>query len=120
MNPIKLTITEPVSIKPGATGLIKVKEEITIPFNAVGKFFIRLSLGKLGLIPSDSPFRPGWTGVPEGIVVTNAGSNLVEIPAGRELGEIYMLALAHTPGDITEELLENLRRHQHPGLQKQS
>lgn len=120
MNPIKLTITEPVSIKPGATGLIKVKEEITIPFNAVGKFFIRLSLGKLGLIPSDSPFRPGWTGVPEGIVVTNAGSNLVEIPAGRELGEIYMLALAYTPGDVTEELLENLNRHQHPGLQKQS
>lgn len=120
MNPIKLTITEPVSIKPGATGLIKVKEEITIPFNAVGKFFIRLSLGKLGLIPSDSPFRPGWTGVPEGIVVTNAGSNLVEIPAGRELGEIYMLALAHTTGDVTEELLENLSRHQHPGLQKQS
>ena len=120
MNPIKLTITEPVSIQPGATGLIKVKEEITIPFNAVGKFFIRLSLGKLGLIPSDSPFRPGWTGVPEGIVVTNAGSNLVEIPAGRELGEIYMLALAYTPADVTEELLENLSQHQHPGLQKQS
>ena len=120
MNPIKLTITEPVSIKPGATGLIKVKEEITIPPKAVGKFFIRLSLGKLGLIPSDSPFRPGWTGVPEGIVVTNAGSNLVEIPAGRELGEVYMLALAHTTIDITEEPLENLSCHQHPGLQKQS
>lgn len=120
MNPIKLTITEPVSIKPGATGLIKVKEEVTIPLNAVGKFFIRLTLGKLGLIPSDSPFRPGWTGVPEGIVVTNAGSNLVEIPTGRELGEIYMLALAHTTSDVTEELLENLSRHQHPGLQKQS
>lgn len=120
MNPIKLTIAEAVSIKPGATGLIKVKEEITIPFNAVGKFFIRLTLGKLGLIPSDSPFRPGWTGVPEGIVITNAGSNLVEIPAGRELGEIYMLALVHTTGDVTEELLDSLSRHQHPGLQKQS
>ncbi len=120
MNPIKLTTTKAVSIKPGATGLIKVRELITIPPNAVGKFFIRLSLGKLGLIPSDSPFHPGWSGVPEGIVVTNAGSNLVEIPAGRELGEIYMLALAYTPGDVTEELLENLSRHQHPGLQKQS
>ena len=120
MNPIKLTITEPVSIKPGATGLIKVKEKITIPFNAVGKFFIRLSLGKLGLIPSDSPFHPGWTGVPEGIVITNAGSNLVEIPAGRELGEIYMLALAHTPADVTEGLLDSLSRQQHLGLQKQS
>ena len=120
MNPIKLTITEPVSIKPGATGLIKVKEQITVPHNAVGKFFIRLTLGKLGLIPSDSPFRPGWAGVPEGIIVTNAGSNVVDIPVGRELGEIYMLALAHTPGDVTEELLENLRRQQHPGLQKQS
>ena len=120
MNPIKLTITEPVSIKPGATGLIKVKEEITIPFNAVGKFFIRLSLGKLGLIPSDSPFRPGWTGVPEGIVVTNAGSNLVEIPTGRELGEIYMLALAVSESDLTEELLMNLERHKHLGEAKQS
>ena len=120
MNPIKLTITEPVSIKPGATGLIKVKEEVTIPFNAVGKFFIRLSLGKLGLIPSDSPFRPGWTGVPEGIVVTNAGSNLVEIPTGRELGEIYMLALAVSESDLTEELLMNLERHKHLGEAKQS
>ena len=27
MNPIKLTIAEAVSIKPGATGLIKVKED---------------------------------------------------------------------------------------------
>jgi deoxycytidine triphosphate deaminase len=120
MNPIKLTIAEAVSIKPGATGLIKVKEEVTIPLNAVGKFFIRLTLGKLGLIPSDSPFRPGWTGVPEGIVVTNAGSNLVEIPAGRELGEIYMLALAVTQEDVTETLLDNLEKHRHPGLQKQS
>lgn len=120
MNSIKLTITESVSIKPGATGLIKVKEEITIPFNAVGKFFIRLSLGKLGLIPSDSPFHPGWTGVPEGIVITNAGSNLVEIPAGRELGEIYMLALATTQEDVTEALLDDLEKHRHPGLQKQS
>ncbi len=120
MNPIKLTIAEAVSIKPGATGLIKVKEEITIPFNAVGKFFIRLSLGKLGLIPSDSPFRPGWTGVPEGIVVTNAGSNLVEIPTGRELGEIYMLALAVSESDLTEELLMNLERHKHLGEAKQS
>ena len=120
MNPIKLTIAEAVSIKPGATGLIKVKEEITIPFNAVGKFFIRLSLGKLGLIPSDSPFHPGWTGVPEGIVITNAGSNLVEIPAGRELGEIYMLALATTQEDVTEALLDDLEKHRHPGLQKQS
>ena len=120
MNPIKLTITEPVSIKPGATGLIKVKEEVAIPLNAVGKFFIRLTLGKLGLIPSDSPFHPGWTGVPEGIVVTNAGSNLVEIPAGRELGEIYMLALAVTQEDVTEALLDNLEKHKHPGLQKQS
>ena len=120
MNPIKLTIAEAVSIKAGATGLIKVKEEITIPFNAVGKFFIRLSLGKLGLIPSDSPFRPGWTGVPEGIVVTNAGSNLVEIPTGRELGEIYMLALAVSESDLTEELLMNLERHKHLGEAKQS
>lgn len=120
MNPIKLTITEPVSIKPGATGLIKVKEQITVPHNAVGKFFIRLTLGKLGLIPSDSPFHPGWAGVPEGIVVTNAGSNVVDIPAGRELGEIYMLALAYTPGDVTEALLDNLEKHKHPGLQKQS
>ena len=120
MNPIKLTITEPVSIKPGATGLIKVKEEVTIPLNAVGKFFIRLTLGKLGLIPSDSPFHPGWTGVPEGIVITNAGSNLVEIPAGRELGEIYMLALAVSESDLTEELLMNLERHKHLGEAKQS
>ena len=120
MNPIKLTTTKAVSIEPGATGLIKVREEITIPQNAVGKFFIRLSLGKLGLIPSDSPFRPGWTGVPEGIVVTNAGSNLVDIPVGRELGEIYMLALAVPEGDLTEELLKNLERHRHLSEAKQS
>lgn len=120
MNPIKLTIAEGITIRPGATGLIKVKEEFTVPSHAVGKFFIRLSLGKLGLIPSDSLFHPNWTGVPEGIVVTNAGANPVEIPAGRELGEVYMLALAHTTGDATEELIENLHRHRHPGLQKQS
>ena len=120
MNPIKLTITEPVSIKPGATGLIKVKEQITVPHNAVGKFFIRLTLGKLGLIPSDSPFRPGWAGVPEGIVVTNAGSNVVDIPVGRELGEIYMLALAEPQKDLTEEFLDNLERHRHFGEAKQS
>lgn len=120
MNPIKLTTAKAVSIEPGATGLIKVRELITVPPNAVGKFFIRLSLGKLGLIPSDSPFRPGWSGVPEGIVVTNAGSNLVDIPAERELGEIYMLALALTPEDITEALLENLEKHRHFGDAKQS
>lgn len=113
MNPIKLTTSDPVHIKPGATGLIKVKEQIEIPTHAVGKFFIRLSLGKLGLIPSDSPFRPGWSGVPEGIVVTNAGSNPVDIPAGRELGEIYLLALAVT--DNTEALIGNLEAHKHNG-----
>lgn len=109
--PIKLTTDKSVTIKPGATGLIKVRENITVPSNAVGKFFIRLSLGKLGLIPSDSPFRPGWTGVSDGIVVTNAGSNLVEIPAGRELGELYMLALAKE--DIGEGSLGNNEQHQH-------
>lgn len=120
MNPIKLTTVNAVSIKPGATGLIQVREFINIPPNAVGKFFIRLTLGKLGLIPSDSPFRPGWTGVPEGIVVTNAGSNLVDIPAGRELGEIYMLTLAQTQEDVTEALLDNLERHRHLGEPNQA
>lgn len=125
MNPIKLTTAKRLHIQPGSTGLIKVNEEITIPMTAVGKFFIRLSLGKLGLIPSDSPFRPGWTGVPEGIVVTNAGANPVEIPAGKELGEIYLLALANTSyqdsitsvdlsGDrVDEVLLRALHSHNH-------
>ena len=113
MNPIKLTTVTAVNIEPGATGLIKVNEHIEVPNHAVGKFFIRLSLGKLGLIPSDSPFRPSWTGTPEGIVVTNAGSNPVDIPAGRELGEIYLLALAVT--DVTEALIGNLEAHQHNG-----
>lgn len=104
MTAIKLTTAQHVTLRPGATGLIKVREEVSIPEDAVGKFFIRLSLGKLGLIPSDSPFRPGWTGIPEGIVVTNAGPNEAHIPAGRELGEIYMLALA--PSTIVEGIIE--------------
>ena len=93
-QPIKLYSAIDAVIKPGATVTIPVNEEINVPLTAVGKFFVRLQLGEQGITPPDAQFRPGFSGKPKkGIVLINAGANPVDIVKGREIGEVYLLAL---------------------------
>ena len=114
-QPLKLFSTINATIQPGATVCIPVDEEINVPENAVGKFFIRLSLGEKGLTPPDAQFRPGFTGKPKkGIVIINAGANPVDIIKGDEVGEVYMLAL-HQSSINEDAFRTSLATHIHNG-----
>lgn len=114
-QPIKLYSTINATIIPGATVTIPVDEEINVPLNAVGKFFVRLKHGAKGITPPDAQFRPGFSGKPKkGIVLINAGANPVDIIKGDEIGELYLLAL-YQPPVIMEEVKTLHQEHKHNG-----
>lgn len=93
-QPLKLYSTIDAHIRSGATVIVPVNEELNVPMDGVGKFFVRLCYGEKGLTAPDSPFPPNFKGKPKkGIVLINNGPNEIVIPKGREIGEIYYLAL---------------------------
>ena len=85
----KLTLANRVTIPVGAVVELEVKEQLSIPNNCYGMFFLRKYFAKLGVIQVvHSPFPSNWEGKPC-VVVKNDSISDVEMFKGDDIGEVY-------------------------------
>lgn len=93
MRIIKLTLKHRCEIRPNTSVELAINEPITIPSNQYGKFYLRKSHAKQGLIAPDLPFHPAWTSDSVSILVSNFGANLIELNQGQEIGELWVMEI---------------------------
>lgn len=88
---IKLHLSTPVSIRPGAQGSVQVNELVCVPYNQTGQLSIRLSLAERGVFTEGTGFKSNWHGRPT-VVITNRSKLsdvlTIDLKADDEIGEI--------------------------------
>lgn len=93
MHILKLTLKQRCEIQPNSSVELPISEVIKIPENCYGKFYLRKSLAKKGLIAPDLPFHPNWESSEVFILVSNFGANQVELREGNEIGELWLIPI---------------------------
>lgn len=89
-NVIKLFAPKRFDLSPGKSTSIKVNENVSIPEDAYGQFFIRKKHALEMINAPQCVFHSGWSGEPT-IILMNLGNTIFEIKEGEELGEIVLL-----------------------------
>lgn len=87
---IKLTVKNRSTIKSGSVVDVEVNEEVSIPENCYGAFYLRKKIAKQGVIQVvHTPFKEFWKGKPL-VVLKNDNVSDIELLAGDELGELWI------------------------------
>ena len=80
-------------IQPDALVELEVNEWVEVPADKLAVFFLRDSFNRLGLDALNFKADPMFKGIPKGIVVHNRSPNPIELVKGKEIGELWLLAL---------------------------
>lgn len=86
---IKLTSKKRFTLDPDSSPDVPVNENVEIPPNHYGEFYIRKKFGRKGITVPSSPFPANWSGIPN-ITLVHGGANEEEFLAGDEIGELHI------------------------------